>query len=71
MGCRGRSSFRTLEIFLAMDWDQSPEIISTCSYSLPKLEKEMARENREHSGIWSCFNLLFCFGWNGLACLWP
>lgn len=70
MGCRGRFFFRIFEIFLVMDWDWSLEIISICSYSFFKLEKEMVRENREYSGIWSCFNFFFCFGWNGFVCFW-
>lgn len=62
--------FRTHEIFLAMDWDQSPEIRSTYSYSSPpnppKLEKEMAREDTAEFGAVRPF-FLFGVEWPHLS----
>lgn len=54
---------------LAIDQDHSIEIISTYCYNLPKLEKEMVRENTV-IGIESSLFLIFCDRKNDLACLW-
>lgn len=42
----GGCSLRTQEISPAMDQDHSTEIVSSCSDSLTKLEKDMVRDDK-------------------------
>lgn len=64
----GGCSLRIQETSPAMDQDHSTEIVSSCGYSLTKLEKDMVRDDKAR--ICCGLFLTFSLGRNGLVSGW-